>query len=93
MKQIDFSDLVTLNLGQGHWKWYEMVEMDGAYEYTKYERILFQTLHAMSNNEVFAMKDGPSAGQPKICSAGHMAKKWSCPVWQSTDLDISLVST
>ena len=32
------ADIVTPSLGQAHWQWYKMVEVNGAYKHGRYER-------------------------------------------------------
>ena len=59
------ADLVTPRQGQGQWKWYQMVEVNGAYKHGRYEKVWLNSLHVMSNDKVFATLDGQLAGQRK----------------------------
>ena len=43
------TDPVTLRQGQGQWKWYKMVDVDGAYKHGNNENIWLNSLRAMSN--------------------------------------------
>ena len=56
-------DLVTPSEGQGHWKWNQIVEVNGAYQHSKYERTELKSLHVTSNVKVFAMKSGQTDRQ------------------------------
>ena len=51
------ADLVTPSQGQGQWKWYNIVEVNGAYQHGSYEKICLKSLCVMSNVEVFATQD------------------------------------
>ena len=51
------SDLVTPSQRQGHWKWYKMVEVNGAYKRDSYKQLRSKSLFVMFNIKVFATKD------------------------------------
>ena len=48
------ANLVTLKQSEGHWKWYKMVEVSGAYKHDRHDN----SLHILSNIKVFATQDG-----------------------------------
>ena len=52
------TDLVTPRQGQGQWKWYKMVEVNGAYKQGRYENIWLNRLRVGSNVKVFDTQDG-----------------------------------
>ena len=53
--------LVTPKQGKGQWKWYKMIEVNGAYKHGRYEKRWLKSLCAMSNVKVFATQDNPPA--------------------------------
>ena len=53
MKPISFA----LGRLQDQWKWYKMVEVDGAHKHGRHEKML-KSLHVITNVKVFATQDG-----------------------------------
>ena len=66
---------VTPSQGQGHWKRYKMVEVNGAYKHGKHERNLLKSLRLTANIESFATQDQQIDGQmDKETTAGQAEK-------------------
>ena len=57
--------------GEGQWKWYKMVEVNGAYKHGRYEIIWLNSLHGMSNIWVSAKQDGWQASWPDKHNSLH----------------------
>ena len=57
---------MTPSQGQGQWKWYKMVEVSDTYKHGRYEKILLNSLHVMSNHKVFVMQDSPPDGWTQL---------------------------
>ena len=55
------ADSVTPRQGQGQWKWYKMLEVNGAYKHDRYEKIWLRILSVMANIKVFVTQDGQPA--------------------------------
>ena len=56
----------TPYIDPNQWKWYKMVEVNGASKHGRYTQILLNSLHVMSNVKVFATQDGWSASQTNM---------------------------
>ena len=60
------TELVTPRQGQGLWKWYKMVDVNGAYKKGRYEKIWLNGLPVTSNIKIFATQDGRPVGQTQL---------------------------
>ena len=57
------ADLVTPSQGKVHWKWFLIVEVNGAYLQGRYERFPMKSFGIISNAKIFAMQDGLPANR------------------------------
>ena len=46
-------DTLTPSQGQHHWYWYKMIEVNGAYKYSRYKRTWLKSLCVMSKVKAF----------------------------------------
>ena len=54
--------------GLGQWKWFIMVEVNGAYKHDRYKQIWSKSLHVVSNIKVFATQNQWTSGQTDECN-------------------------
>ena len=65
--------------GQGHWKWYKMVEVNSTHKHGRYERLV-NTLHVMSTAKVFALAHKTASwpsGWTQLITQIHMLLTWT----------------
>ena len=64
------AEIANPSQGQGRWKLYKIVVVNGTYTHGKYESVHLKSLCVMYNINVFAAKDGQPTG---VTTAGQPA--------------------